>query len=410
MRLDPHSVKPSRKTVVTLLVTALAAAAISVPKSGFWILKPGAGRGPEATTASEPHAPAAMPQPIATPDPFTWAAAVTRVEEARGSGHRLETPPELLHHADRRRFLAVQMADTREESYELPHDQAELAEMIARGELVEVKALGESHLLYDIGTSLREDPLAHYDVVSGKDVPLFPDIQAWLAEDERLAALAQGKGGEASRARERLEFLASFYGNPEPREALFREHAAITALARDFGGLTYDLDDPADRTRFQVRLLSFVRPEARDVMLEVARAYHDRFGRLLPVTSLVRSQRYQRRLSRVNPNAAMVDTAPHTTGMAFDISYKYMANDEQNFVMETLAELEREGRVETLRERRNHFHIYAFTRGERPAEPLVASLLDDVEAANPSAYAARPAARKAPARAPARRTNARRPR
>jgi hypothetical protein len=183
---------------------------------------------------------------------------------------------------------------------------------------------------------------------------------------------------------------------------LFREHAAITALARDFGGLSYNLDEPADRTRFQVRLLSLARPEARDVMLEVAHAYHERFGRLLPVTSLVRSQRYQRRLSRVNPNAALVDTAPHTTGMAFDISYKYMANDEQNFVMETLAELERGGTVEALRERRNHFHIYAFADGERPAEPLVASLLDDVEAANPGAYRVGP-------RKPARKPAARRP-
>jgi len=333
---------------------------------------------------------------------------VARVEEPRGSAERLETPPELMHHEDRRRFLAVQMADTREESYELPHDQAELAEMIARGEIVEVKALGEHHLLYDVGTSLREDPLTHYDVGSVKDVPLYPDMQAWLAEDERLAGLAQGRGSEAARARERLEFLASFYGEPGTRDALFREHAAVAALARDFGGTRYDLEDPADRTRFQVRLLSFVRPEARDVLLKVARAYHERFHRLLPVTSLVRSQRYQRRLSRVNPNAALVDSAPHTTGMAFDISYKYLASDEQNFVMATLAEMEREGRVEALRERRNHFHVYAFTRGERPAELLVASLLDDVEAANPGAYRVRPAAApRKPARKAASRARAR---
>jgi hypothetical protein len=378
--------------------------AVLVATGAFWVVeRRSTGAAETAAAPTEPFPDATAPS---APDPFTWAAAVARVEEPRGSGGKLETPPELLHHQDRRRFLAVQMADTREESYALPHDQAELAQMVTRGELVEVKALGEHHLLYDVGTSLREDPLAHYDEESGKDVPLFADMPAWLAGDERLAALAEGRGPEAAQARERLEFLASFYGDPETREALFREHAAITALARDFGGLFYDLDDPADRTRFQVRLLSFARPEARDVLLEVARAYHDRFQRLLPVTSLVRSQRYQRRLSRVNPNAALVDTAPHTTGMAFDISYKYMANDEQNLVMEELAELEREGRVEALRERRNHFHIYAFTGGERPAEPLVASLLDDVEAANPGAYRAKPAPRPA-----ARRTgNARRAR
>jgi hypothetical protein len=381
----------------TLLVAAAA----------LWYVREGSRIQQDMVNVPEGPAPAvaASPAPSGVPDPSSWAFAVARVEEARGSGERLATPAELMHHRDKRRFLAVQMADSREESYDLPHDQAELAEMIATRELVEVKALGADHLLYDVGTSLREDPLSHYDAASGKDVTLFPDMPAWLAEDKRLAALAAGKGKEAARARERLELLASFYGDPARREMLFREHAAVTMLASDFGGLSYNLDDPADRTRFQVRLLSFARPEARDVMLEVAHAYHQRFGRLLPVTSLVRSQRYQRRLSRVNPNAALVDTAPHTTGMAFDISYKYMANDEQNFVMETLAELERGGTVEALRERRNHFHIYAFADGERPAEPLVASLLDDVEAANPGAYrvaprkpARKPAARRAAAR------------
>jgi hypothetical protein len=387
---------------VALLFALMVVAAI-------WYVREGPR--PVDRTAVIPVAPPvtiATPEPPQPPDPFTWAAAVARVEERRGSPERLSAPAELMHAQDRRRFLAVQMADTREESYELPHDQAELAEMVARGELVEVKALGEHHLLYDVGTSLREDPLTHYDAASGKDIALFPDLAAWSVEEEWLGSLAAGKGTEAARARERLEVLASFYNDPERRGMLFREHAAVTALARDFGGIKYDLDDPADRTRFQVRLLSFARPEARDVMLEIARAYHERFGRLLPVTSLVRSQRYQRRLSRINPNAALVDTAPHTTGMAFDISYKFMAHDEQNFVMQTLADLEREGRVEALRENRNHFHIYAFAGGERPAEPLVASLLDDVEAANPAAYrprAARKPVRKAAARrAPARRS------
>jgi hypothetical protein len=378
--------------------------------AAFWWVRHDRTAAEEVATAAPEPSPAEVPLPSAPPDPLTWAAAVARVEEVRGSNEKLQTPGELMHHQDRRRFLAVQMADTREESYALPHDQAELAEMVARGELVEVKALGEHHLLYDVGTSLREDPLAHYDVESNKDVPLFENMDAWLAEDERLAALGQGRGAEAARARERLEFLANFYGKPETRALLFREHAAVTALASNFGGLVYNLEDPADRTRYQVRLLSFVRPEARAVMLEVARAYHERFGRLLPVTSLVRSQRYQRRLSRVNPNAALVDTAPHTTGMAFDISYKYMAHDEQNFVMETLAALESDGRVEALRERRNHFHIYAFSGGERPAEPLVASLLDDVEAANPGAYRAKPAARPRTRPAARRTGNARRSR
>src|SRR5688572_10485597 len=406
----PHPRKPSRKPLLLLLLVLVAAGA-----AVLWLRPWQTRQETMATTTVAEATPAPSPEVTVPPDPVTWATEVGRVEEARGSNERLSTPAELMHYQDRRRFLAMQMADTREEEYDLPHDQAELAQMIMRGELVEVKALGEHHLLYDVGTSLREDPFTHYDEGSGKDVPLYPDMQAWLAEDQRLASLSQGEARAATQAKEQLEFLNGFYGEPNTREALFKEHAAITSLASDLGGTRYDLSDPGDRTRFQVRLLSFVRPEARDVVLEVAQRYHERFGRLLPVTSLVRTQRYQRRLSRVNPNAALIDQAPHTTGMAFDISYKYLANDEQNFVMEVLADFEREGRIEALRERRNHFHVYAFSGGERPSEPLVASLLDDVQAANPGAYAKpaakkpapkkatarKPAARKAPARKPA---------
>ena len=408
----PHPRKSFTKPLLLVLLVVMAAAAVLWTRP-WWQ----SGEGTSATVPAGEASPGAVAEATQPPDPVTWAAAVASVEEVRGSNDRLRTPAELMHHQDRRRFLAMQMADTREEDYALPHDQAELAQMIARGELVEVKALGEHHLLYDVGTSLRENPLTHYDVDSGKDVPLFADMTTWLAEDERLAALAQGQGRGASQAKEELEFLARYYGDPGRRESLFQEHAAITALTRDFAGLSYDLEDPADRTRLQVRLLSFVRPEARDVVHEVARRYHERFDRLLPVTSLVRTQRYQHRLGRVNPNAARVDDAPHTTGMAFDISYKYMANDEQNLVMEVLAELERDGRIEALRERRNHFHVYAFAGGERPAEPLVASLLDDVQAANPGAYARpakKPAARRPAAKKPAprarRTSNARRQR
>jgi hypothetical protein len=79
--------------------------------------------------------------------------------------------------------------------------------------------------------------------------------------------------------------------------------------------------------------------------------------------------------------------------MAFDISYKFMAADEQNFLMEHAARLEAAGRVEALRENRNAIHIYTFADGQRPAEPLVAGFLSDVEDAHPGSAVRRPAAR-----------------
>lgn len=346
-----------------------------------------------STIPSSPLAPLTLP----LSETAAWEEAVARVEEVRGSAGRIMVPPALQHYDDRRRFLALQMADSREEDYELPHDHAALAQMIERGELVELHPLAEDYVLYEVGTDAREDPLAHYDIASGQDVPLFASLEEYEKDDARLSEEAAGPGAAAAKARARRELLAGFYQDPGQRDLLFREHAAVTRLAADFGGASYDLSDPVDRSRFQARLLSFIRPAARDVMLRVARAYHERFGRLLPVTSLVRTQRYQRRLARLNPNATHVDMPPHATGMAFDISYKFMAPDEQNFVMEEAARLEEEGRVEALRERRNHIHVYAFADGQRPPEGLVSEFLEIVEAAHPSS-APRPAVTQAPRR------------
>jgi hypothetical protein len=329
--------------------------------------------------------PAPTPEPKTTPvPPETWAAAIARVEEVRGSAGRIEVPSELQHYNDRRRFLALQMADSKEEGFDLPHDQAELVEMIQRGELVEIRALGDDYILYDVGTASREDPLTHYDAASGKDITLFPDFPTYAEEDARLADEEKRPGSAGAKARAQRVLLSSFYNDAEQARRLFAEYRAVTEMAYDFRGLNYDLNQPADRTRFQVRLLSFIRPEARDVLLKIAHDYHERFGRRLPVTSLVRTQRYQRRMVRNSPNATGVDLAPHTTGMAFDVSYKFMAPDEQNFVMEEVARMEEAGQIEGLRERNNSIHVYTYADGHRPAEDLVTGFLDDVQAAHPN--------------------------
>lgn len=334
---------------------------------------PGAGGSPSPESSSLPASSmaAATPSPAgATEDPFSWAWAVARVEERRGGGGPLAVPPELRHADDRRVFLAVQMADSRSADYAIPHDHAELIEMIRAGQFVPLRALGTDHILYDVGTDAREDPLAHFDDETGRDVPLYPSREAFEAAAPLLA-------------RETRELAERYYRDPALSEQLFREFRGVTTLASNFDGQRFDLADPEDRTRFQVRLLSYMRPEARDVMLEVAAAYRQRFDRLLPVTSLVRTARYQRRLGRVNRNVAKVDIPPHGTGMAFDVSYKFMSAEEQNFVMDHLARLEREGRVEALRERLNHIHVYAFADGQRPPQQMVADFLPVVEAAHP---------------------------
>jgi hypothetical protein len=297
------------------------------------------------TVPSPPVRPAApLPLPSTSPLPLAgyevlgWAEAVQELEQGRGSNDRLNVPPELRHGADRRVFLASQLADATHTGVHTPHDLGDVAMMLRSGELVEVAPLSDTHLLYDVGADVRVDPLDHYDPATGTVTPLSPSSE---------------------------------------------EYQALTALASDFGGYSYDLTRASDRARFQARLLSGLRPEARGVLDELAAAYHARFGRRLPVSSLVRTLQYQRRLTRVNPNASKLELSPHTTGLAFDVLDKFMANDEQNFVMAELARLEQQGRVEALRERRNHIHVYVFETGARPPAALVASFFDEVEAAHP---------------------------
>jgi uncharacterized protein DUF5715 len=352
---------------------------------------------PRETTAPASARPA--PAPTATPvilasapapPPGTMEAAIAQVEEVRGSPGRVEVPDELKHYEDHRRFLAVQMADSQDRQYRLPDDEADLAEMIRQGEVAEMPPLGDDYVLYDLGTDVTDNPLVHYDPESGEDVRLFASLAEYEAEAALLEKAAAGPGRTAAKARAERELLSAHYGDPERRDALVKEYQAVTSLASDFGGVAYDLRDPADRRRFQIRLLSFIRPQAREVLLEIAKDYHQRFGRLLPVTSMIRTQRYQKRLGRVNRNATPVELPPHTTGMAFDVSYKFMAPDEQNFLMEEVARLKAAGRVEALRERRNHFHVYVLAGGP-PPEALIASFFDEVEAAHPNS-APRPAA------------------
>ena len=83
-------------------------------------------------------------------------------------------------------------------------------------------------------------------------------------------------------------------------------------------------------------------------------------------------------LRRSNRAATTIDTPPHSTGLAFDIDYRFMPLGEQNFVMNELAQLKRDGRIEVLRERAANFHVVAFIDGVRPSDDLITASLDAV--------------------------------
>jgi Family of unknown function (DUF5715) len=242
--------------------------------------------------------------------------------------------------------------------------------------------------LYGVGALADSEPFTHYDKSAKGSVPVLTEAEfesgrarleesaaracaeiaalraeadsLGKAERSRLASLrAQVAKREKSLKAEldAAKLLDSFYGSPDRRRDLFAERDALASLAPDFHGHEYNLGDGRSRREMKVRMLSHLRPEAPAVMKELAASYSARFGRPLPVTSLVRPDEYQHRLSKSNSNATLIDVPPHSTGLAFDILYRYVTAEEQEFVMADIARLRDEGRVESLRENRDHFHV-----------------------------------------------------
>jgi hypothetical protein len=78
----------------------------------------------------------------------------------------------------------------------------------------------------------------------------------------------------------------------------------------------------------------------------------------------------------VNRNAVLIETPPHSTGLAFDIDYRYMSAAEQNFLMRELARLKNAGRIEVIRESNANYHVFAFLYGTRPSDELITAAVE----------------------------------
>lgn len=342
-----------------------------------------------------------------------WERAAQKVVEDRGEPvgkqAKIEVPTQLRHYSDKKRFLAVQVAEWRKHHLETPRDYADLAGLIQKGELAELKPVSDSYILYGVGGRATGEPFTVFNRSSGKKSVALLDQAALDREYERIASSAGSLKTEIATLREELaalpkrerakhkslqaniavqektlkketakkELLDAHYSDPGERRRLFDEYAKIEALAKDFAGLTYDLEDADSRQQMKERMLRYLRPEAIRVMEEVAVSYRQKFDRPLPVSSLVRPHEYQNELSKVNPNATRIAIPPHSTGLAFDIYNKYMTAEEQQYVMTELARLKDEALIEVLRENRDHFHVFAFIDGTRPGEKLIRQSLDD---------------------------------
>jgi Family of unknown function (DUF5715) len=348
---------------------------------------------------------------------YTWDQAVEKVKADRGEskGVALETPPELKHYSERYWFLATQVAEVEKHKVQTCQDFLDLATMIERGEMVTVPAVTNSYVLFGVGQKADQDLFTRYE--QEQNVQLYDEAQlhdAYKRLDERRSSLqseieslksqstrlSKREGAKRSELQKQITareqelssvdkdraLLDQFYGNPQSRQQLFRDYQSLQTLAKNFGGRSYNLENPSDRYELKLNMLRSLRPEALKVLEEVATAYQQQFDRPLPVSSLVRPEQYQRVLRRVNRNAVLIDTPPHSTGLAFDIDYRYMSAVEQNFVMAQLARMKIEGRIEVIRERNANYHVFAFLNGTRPDDGLIAASLEKAGAPAPEAH------------------------
>lgn len=387
----------SRRKIVLVSVAIAAAVLILVTALYVWKHRPRVIQG-GASESKDARTPKAY-------NPYQ--AAVQKVEQERGEpvGNRakINVPPELKLYKDRNRFLAIQVAESLEHKYEIPHDFAELAGMSGRGEFETLPLLGDGYILYGVGLKAN-DELTHFDEKAGKSVPLFGSETELEAELGRLndalqesetktqglkKDLSQAPKGDkgahsdilkqisetqkaAVELRKRRELIESFYKSEEHRRLMIEEYKRLSELAGNFSGRSFNLNDADSRKEFKIALLSMLRPPARAMLEELGRAYEQKFERPLPVTSLVRTKEYQKYLGESgNPNAIAIDIPPHTTGLAFDIYTYYMSAVEQQFLLDEVARLKRDGRVEALRENRDHIHVFAFADGRPPSEALI---------------------------------------
>ena len=318
-------------------------------------------------------------------------------------------PSQLKHYSDRRWFLATQVAAVRKSNLRTCQDYVDLASMIETGELVPVPAATANYILFGVGAKADEDVFSRYR--DDQSIGLYSESQ--LADEYRRRDSARAnlegeiselrkqsfslKKSERAKQKELQKELSArqqqlktldeerasfdqFYGTPESRQRLFAEYASLQKLAKDFAGRSYDLTNAADRQALKLNMLRSLRPQALKVLEEIAANYHQKFDRPLPVSSLIRPEEYQHALRKVNRNAVLIETPPHSTGLAFDIDYRYMSADEQNSIMADLARLEDAGRIEVIRESAANYHVFAFIDGARPPDELITASLEDAGA------------------------------
>jgi hypothetical protein len=120
----------------------------------------------------------------------------------------------------------------------------------------------------------------------------------------------------------------------------------------------------------------YCRPWTARFVADLAREHDAVFHRPLEVSSAVRTVEYQRRLMRINGNAAPAEgdvVSPHLTGATIDIAKQGLTRSEMSWMRQRLLELEVAGKIDVEEEfQQSCFHItvyktYAAAHGTRRA-------------------------------------------
>ncbi|CAN5863315.1 hypothetical protein BH20ACI4_BH20ACI4_18430 [soil metagenome] len=219
----------------------------------------------------------------------------------------------------------AKIAEMIREGYQQPMDFAELAQKKMSGELVELPMATEDYVL-EVGGSSGGEAFTSFNFAAG-NVPIAP-------------------GSE--------------------------KYNILQKLANNFSGEKYDINNADHRKQMRIRMLRMFHPRAKPILERLAKSYREKFNRPLRVTSLSRSMDYQISLNKTNPNSFKVRGAgslpPHTSGCAFDLARKHQTAEEQNFMMAQLAQMEREGILDALREGNLNacFHVFIYDDGQPP--------------------------------------------
>jgi hypothetical protein len=151
------------------------------------------------------------------------------------------------------------------------------------------------------------------------------------------------------------------------------DYQTLKKLADNFEGQKYDLNNGRDRRQMRIRMLRMYNKQSRKVLEEIAKAFYDKFKNPLRLSSLSRSMDYQIILNGNNPNSFVVrgkgSLPPHTSGCAIDIPRRTLTADEQNFLMTLFAQMERENKIDALREGASNpcFHFFIYPDGKLAA-------------------------------------------